>query len=47
MGVILRRSSKANFAELEGDLQNIALPGQAVILAQTGRTKSDKEIKVK
>lgn len=37
--VILKTSSKAKLAELEGDLQNIALPGQAVFLVQTGRKK--------
>lgn len=38
LGVILKRCSKANFAKLK-DLQNIALSGQALILAQTGRMK--------
>jgi len=32
LGVILKTSSKENLAELEGDLQNVALPGQEVIL---------------
>lgn len=47
LGLILKRSTKENLAEPEGDLQNIALPEQVVILVQTGRMKRDKEIKVK